>query len=96
MTFADAAGAVSRCSSPTGGADGTLPIGDGIADAAGPGTTVRWRAFVLGNGADVRTTTAPLSSITGTPTDSIFRKVVNADRLQYLRASLLTKKERYL
>ncbi|HSE21597.1 MAG TPA: hypothetical protein VLB68_08045, partial [Pyrinomonadaceae bacterium] len=71
MTFADAAGAVSRCSSPTGGADGTMPIGDGIADAAGPGTTVRWRAFVLGNGADVRTTTAPLSSITGTPTNTL-------------------------
>ena len=71
MTFADVAGGVSRCSSPTGGTDGTMPIGDGLADPAGPGTTVRWRAFVLGNGADVRTTTAPLASITGTPTNTL-------------------------
>ena len=66
MTFADATGRLDVCSAADPSLQGGIPIADGIADAAGPGTSIRWRAFALGNGPDIRTSTAPLSFVGGT------------------------------
>ena len=68
MTFADATGRLDVCSAADPSLQGVIPIGNGIADAAGPGTSITWRAFALGNGPDVRTSTAPLSFVGGTTT----------------------------
>lgn len=59
ITFADAAGAFDRCTSPGGMQPGILPIGDGVADVARADLTLtpgvnNFRAFVLGNGPDRR------------------------------------------
>lgn len=70
MTFVDVLGGFDSCTSPVIGFSGTLPVGNGIADPAGPGTAVRWRSFVLGSGPDIRTTATPLSFVTGTPTNT--------------------------
>jgi hypothetical protein len=71
MTLVDATGGFNSCSAPAPGLQGIVPIADGVADPAGPGTAIRWRAFVLGNGPDIRTSTAPLSSVTGTTANTL-------------------------
>jgi hypothetical protein len=61
ISFADTTGAFDLCSAPLPDVPGSLPVADGFADAAQSGLTVQagvnnFRAFVLGNGPDVRGT----------------------------------------
>ena len=59
ISFADARGAFDLCTSPLAGTPGSLPVADGIADAAEAGLTLvpgvnNFRVFALGTGPDVR------------------------------------------
>ncbi|HKP48277.1 MAG TPA: Calx-beta domain-containing protein [Pyrinomonadaceae bacterium] len=71
MTFADTVGRLDTCTAADPSLSGILPTADGIADPAGPGTSITWRAFVLGNGPDIRTSTAPLSFVAGTAQNTL-------------------------
>jgi hypothetical protein len=75
ITLADVAGQFDVCSSPNPGLSipnappsGILPIGDGFADQVVSGNLTTWKAFVLGNGPDIRTAGAN-GPIFGTPTN---------------------------
>lgn len=59
ISLADTTGAFDSCTSPLTGEPGSLPVADGVADAALAGLTREagvnnFRAFVLGTGPDVR------------------------------------------
>ena len=72
ITLVDASGNLSdTCTSPSPGQPGVIPSADGRADPAGPGTSVPWRVFVLGNGPDIRTNSVPNSLFAGTPDNTL-------------------------
>jgi hypothetical protein len=64
VTFADVTGSFDSCAT-------SIPKDDGRSDVAGPATTITWRAFVLGNGPDIRTADEPLSAVAGTTANTL-------------------------